>query len=66
MTEQQAPSEVTIEERVQALEEDLGQVRETNAVQNLVISQYEQALANANRQNAFLRAQLKLTQKPTA
>lgn len=54
-----------IEQRVEALETEIGPLRERTAIQGLVISQYQQALANANHQNAILTAQLKLATQPT-
>lgn len=55
-----------IEQRVEALEAEIEPLRTKTKLQDLVISQYQQALANANNQNAILTAQLKLAQQPTA
>lgn len=54
-----------IEQRVEALETEIKPLRQRAKVQDLVISQYQQALANANHQNAILTAQLKLATQPT-
>jgi len=51
-----------IEQRVEALESEIKPLRQQAKVQDLVINQYQQALANANHQNAILTAQLKLAQ----
>ena len=58
--------EVTIEQRLETLESQQMELTKANAVQGLVIQQYEQSLANANRQIAILTAQLKLSTQPTA
>lgn len=55
-----------IDQRVEALEAQIKPLRQRGQVQDLVISQYRQALSNANHQNAILKAQLKLAQQPTA
>ena len=57
--------EVTIGQRLEALESELARTQQANQVQGLVINQYRQALANANHQNAILTAQLKLATQPT-
>lgn len=55
-----------IEQRVKDLEAEIEPLRRQAQVHALVISQYQQALAKANHQNAILTAQLKLAQQPTA
>lgn len=66
------PAELTkdpmeeIERRVKDLEAEIEPLRHQAQIRDLVISQYQQALANANHQNAILTAQLKLAQQPTA
>lgn len=54
-----------IEQKFEALEAEIEPLRRQVQVQCLVISQYRQALANANHQNAILTAQLKLATQPT-
>ncbi|MGJ3403271.1 hypothetical protein [Glutamicibacter sp. Je.9.36] len=58
--------EVTIEQRLETLEAEIGPLQNQVQIQELVISQYQQALAAANHQTAILTAQLKLAQQPTA
>ena len=54
-----------IEQQVQVLKSEIEPLRQQTMVQGLMISQYQQALANANHQNAILTAQLKLATRPT-
>ncbi|WP_434922944.1 hypothetical protein ACR9WD_06005 [Glutamicibacter sp. PAEs-4] len=65
MADPSPESEVTIEQRLETLEGKIGPLRNQVQVQDLVISQYKQALAAANHQTAILTAQLKLATQPT-
>lgn len=58
-------SEVTIEQRLKSLEAEIEPLRTQVKMQDLVISQYQKALANANHQTAILTARLKLETEPT-
>ncbi|MGP9031561.1 hypothetical protein ACT17S_00600 [Glutamicibacter mysorens] len=60
MADPSPKSEVTIEQRLETLEGEIGPLRNQIQIQELVISQYQQALAAANHQTAILTAQLKL------
>lgn len=54
------------DELTQDQSQEIEPLRQQVQIQGLVISQYQQALANANHQNAILTAQLKLASQPTA
>lgn len=53
------------EQRLEKLETEMGELRNDNAVQGLVIQQYRKALENANYQNAILTAKLNIATQPT-
>lgn len=59
-------SELSVEQRIEALETAQINLTQANQLQNLMLNQYRQALADANHQNAILTAQLKLATQPTA
>ncbi|MGP5391284.1 hypothetical protein [Glutamicibacter arilaitensis] len=57
--------ETDAEGRIRALEVENEALRQNNLVQELVIKNYQQALANATHRNAVLAAQHELATQPT-
>lgn len=58
--------EVTIEQRVVALEAKLAQQRTSELIKDSMILEYRQALGNAQYALAIANGQLKLATQPTA
>ena len=58
--------DVTIEQRLDALETELSERRRSEAIKDSMILEYRQALSDAQFQVAALNGQLKLATQPTA
>lgn len=66
MTDQQSDPEVTIEQRMEKLEAELAGWQQKDFLNQSIIGEYRQALADTQLSLAAANAQLKLATQPTA
>lgn len=66
MTDASDEAEVTIEQRIEKLEAELADWKQKDFLNQSIIGEYRQALADAQLSLAAANAQLKLATQPTA
>lgn len=59
-------NEPTVEDRIEALEVELNERRQSEAIKDSIIMEYRQALSDAQFKIAILNGQLKQASQPTA